>query len=82
MSFVRVVPLRVGDGDRTIAFMCLTRPRSARPFSVDDVLPLDRLRPWLAHAFRQSPLGDVRSEVQDPLRTQAAPVLSGQNCGG
>jgi hypothetical protein len=27
-------------------------PRSARPFTVDDVQRLDRLRPWLAHAFR------------------------------
>jgi hypothetical protein len=42
----------IGDGGRSIAFVHLTRPRSARPFTVDDVQRLDRLRPWLAHAFR------------------------------
>src|ERR1700730_2421788 len=44
------------------------------------MLLLDRLRPWLAHAFHRSPLVDVRSEVYDLLGTQGAPVLiiSGQ----
>ena len=30
----------------------LTRPHGGRPFAVDDMQRLDRLRPWLAHAFR------------------------------
>ena len=48
----------IGDGERGIAFVDLTRPRTARPFNVDDVQRLDRLRPWLAHAFRRaSPAG-------------------------
>ena len=44
----------VGDGGRSIAAIHLTRPRSARPFTADDVQRLDQLRPWLAHAFRRS----------------------------
>src|ERR1700730_17972420 len=35
----------IGDGGRSIAFVHLTRPRSARPFTVDDVQRLDRLPP-------------------------------------
>ena len=32
---------------------------SARPFTVDEVQRLDRLRPWLAHAFRLAPAGNA-----------------------
>ncbi|MDQ6868333.1 MAG: hypothetical protein M3178_07990 [Pseudomonadota bacterium] len=68
----------IGDDDRTIAFVSLTRPRSARPFKVDDVQRLDGLRPWLAHAFRRSPSGDSRQEDEAPIATAGATVLSGQ----
>jgi len=42
----------IGEDEQPYAALALTRPRSARPFNVNDVKPLDRLRPWLAHAFR------------------------------
>jgi hypothetical protein len=63
---------------RTIGFVHLSRPRGARPFSVDDVQRLDRLRPWFAHAFRRVPWGGARSEDQDPLGAAGAVVRSGQ----
>jgi hypothetical protein len=64
--------------DAMIAFVQLTRPRSARPFAVDDVQRLDRLTPWLAHAFRRSSPGDSQTVVQESLGTVVAPVQSGQ----
>jgi len=67
----------VGDGGRTIGFVHLTRPRSARPFTVDDVQRLDRLRPWLGHAFRR-PASDARPEDGAPIGTAGPTVLSGQ----
>jgi hypothetical protein len=57
-----VVDAMIGDGGRTIAFVSLTRPRGVRPFTVDDVQRLDRLRPWLAHAFRGTASGDAHRE--------------------
>jgi len=42
-----ILDAMIGNGERTTAFLCLTRPRSARPFNVDDVRRLDPLRPWL-----------------------------------
>ncbi len=68
----------IGDNGRTIAHVALTRPRSARPLTADDVQRLDRLRPWLAHAFRPSPLGGSSAENEDPLATAGAPVASGE----
>jgi hypothetical protein len=68
----------IGDAGQTIAAVHLTRPRSARPFTVDDVQRLDRLRPWLAHAFRRSNSGNARQEDEAPLSTAGAPVQSGQ----
>ena len=67
----------IGDGARTIASVHLTRPRSARPFTTDDVQKLDPLRPWLAHAFRRSL---PESGPRDLLRASVTgrPVLSGQ----
>jgi DNA-binding CsgD family transcriptional regulator len=73
-----VLDAMVGDGGRTIGFVNLTRPRSARPFTADDVQRLDRLRPWLAHAFRQSPSGNARQEDEAPISTAGPTVLSGQ----
>jgi hypothetical protein len=45
----------VAHAGHTIATVNLTRARTARPFTVDDVQRLDPLRPWLAHAFRRGP---------------------------
>jgi DNA-binding CsgD family transcriptional regulator len=73
-----ILDAMIGDGGRTIAFVCLTRPRGARPFMVDDVQRLDGLRPWLAHAFRRSPSGDSRQEDEAPIATAGATLLSGQ----
>jgi hypothetical protein len=66
------------DAGRTIAGTHLTRPRSARPFNVDDVQRLDRLRPWLAHAFRRHQTGGMHLEDRRLAGTAGTPVLSGQ----
>jgi hypothetical protein len=68
----------IGDGGRTIASVHLTRPRNARPFAGDDVQRLDRLRPWLAHAFRWPLSCDVHQEDQASIVTVGPTVLSGQ----
>jgi DNA-binding CsgD family transcriptional regulator len=68
----------IGDAGQTIAAVHLTRPRSTSPFTADDVQSLDRLRPWLAHAFRRVPSSNARQEGQDVARVAGAPVLSGQ----
>ena len=73
-----ILDAMIGDGGGTIAGINLTRPRSARPYSVDDVQRLDRLRPWLAHAFRRSNSGNARHEDEAPLSTAGAPLRSGQ----
>ncbi|MGH6935027.1 MAG: helix-turn-helix transcriptional regulator, partial [Methylocella sp.] len=68
----------IGDGGRTIGFVALTRPRSARPFAVDDMQRLDGLRPWLAHALRRSNSDNARREDEAPIAASGATVLSGQ----
>jgi hypothetical protein len=68
----------IGDDGRSIGFVNLSRPRSARPFTVDDVQCLDRLRPWLAHAFRGAASGNAHREDQAPIATAGPTVLSGQ----
>jgi DNA-binding CsgD family transcriptional regulator len=73
-----VLDAMIGDGGRSIGFVYLTRPRSARPFTVDDVQRLDWLRPWLAHAFRGLPAVDACPEDQAPIRIAGEPVVSGQ----
>ncbi|HEY4846766.1 MAG TPA: hypothetical protein VIH87_02970 [Methylocella sp.] len=73
-----ILDAMIGDGGRTIGFVHLSRPRSARPFNVDDVQRLDRLRPWLAHAFRRSPSGDAHQGDDAPKSPAGATVLSGQ----
>lgn len=67
----------IGDGRRTIALVNLTRPRNASPFTVDDVQRLDRLRPWLGHAFRRDLL-DHACHENDLVAAGGPPVLSGQ----
>ncbi len=66
----------IGDNGQTIAHIALTRPRSARPFTADDVERLDRLRPWLAHAFRRRSNGTATDHSL--AWTPGVPVLSGQ----
>jgi hypothetical protein len=68
----------IGDDGRTIGFVHLTRPRSARPFTVDDVKRLDPLRPWLAHALRPSNSCNACQESETPISTAGAMLLSGQ----
>jgi len=71
-----ILDAMLGDGERSIGAINLTRPRSARPFTVDDVQRLDRLRPWLVHAFRRSNSGNEEDEA--PIGAAGAPVRSGQ----
>jgi hypothetical protein len=73
-----VLDAMFGDDGRTTAGINLTRPRSARPFTVDHVQRLDPLRPWLAHAFRRSNSGNARHEDEAPLSTAGAPLRNGQ----
>jgi hypothetical protein len=73
-----ILDAMIGDSGRTIGFVHLSRPRSARPFNVDDVQRLDPLRPWLAHAFRRPASGDARQEDGAPTGTAGPAVLSGQ----
>jgi hypothetical protein len=68
----------IGDGGRTFAIAVLSRPRGTRPFTVDDVHRLDRLRPWLAHAFRRSSSGGARQEDENSIGTVGPPALTGQ----
>ncbi len=68
----------IGDGSRTIGYVHLTRPRSARPFTVDDVQQLDRLRPWLAHALCPEAMGTAHGEDNAPASMAGAPVCTGQ----
>jgi hypothetical protein len=73
-----VLDAMIGDGGRSIEFVHLSRPRSARPFNVDNMQRLDQLRLWLAHAFRQSTSGDLRQGDRAPIGTAGSTVLSGQ----
>jgi hypothetical protein len=73
-----ILDAMIGEGGRSIALVHLTRPRSARPFTVDDVQRLDQLRPWLAHAFRQSNSGNTRQGDNAPISMAGPTVLSGQ----
>ncbi len=73
-----ILDAMIGDGGQTIAGINLTRPRSTRPFSVDDVQRLDRLRPWLVHAFRRSNSDNTRHEDEAPISAAGAPVRNGQ----
>ena len=68
----------IGDGGRSIACIALTRPRSAHPFTVDDMQRLDRLRPWLAHAFRRPLSCNVHLGDEALISIAGPKVLSGQ----
>ena len=73
-----ILDAMIGEGGRSIALVHLTRPRSARPFTADDVQRLDRLRPWLGHAFRRPASGDARLDDVARIGTAGPPLLSGQ----
>ena len=68
----------IGDGGKTIGFVHLTRPRSARPFTSDDVQRLDRLRPWLAHALRRTASDDAPQDDEILTNTSGRIIRSGQ----
>jgi DNA-binding CsgD family transcriptional regulator len=67
----------IGDGTRAFATVHLTRPRSARPFTADDVQRFDRLRPWLSHAFREALTGGAPL-CDDSETVAVTPMLRGQ----
>jgi hypothetical protein len=73
-----ILDAMIGDGGRTIGLVHLTRPRSARPFTVDDVQRLDPLRPWLAHGFRPRPSGFAEAKHRELASYAGAPAASGQ----
>ncbi len=68
-----ILDAKIGDGGRTIGFVHLTRPRSARPFTADDVQRLDPLRPWLAHGFRPRPSGFAEAKHRELASYVARP---------
>jgi hypothetical protein len=68
----------IAGGGQTFAALCLLRPRDARPFNVDDVQRLDRMRPWLAHALRPQTSGDLGPGDQILMGVAGAPVRNGQ----
>jgi DNA-binding CsgD family transcriptional regulator len=72
-----ILDAMIGDDGHTIACMQLTRPRSARPFTSDDVGRIDLLRPWLAHALRRQPPKAIDAEML-PIPRVGAPVLGGE----
>ncbi len=73
-----ILDAMIGDDGRTIAHITLTRPRGARPFTVDEVRRFDRLRPWIAHAFCLGSSGNAAAEDQDLLGTGGTPLISGE----
>jgi hypothetical protein len=75
-----ILDAMIGDAGRAfaLAHLTLTRPRGGRPFTVDDVQRLDRLRPWLAHALRPQASGDAPFEDQDLVGMAGARVFRGQ----
>jgi DNA-binding CsgD family transcriptional regulator len=73
-----ILDAMIGESGRSIALLQLTRPRIARPFAVDDVQRLDRLRPWLAHAFRRPFSGNVHQEDKAAIAAAGLTLLNGQ----
>jgi DNA-binding CsgD family transcriptional regulator len=73
-----VLDTMIGDGGRTIGFIHLTRPRSARPFTSAEVQRLDRLRPWIAHALRRPVAQEACQEDEALTSTSGRIIRSGQ----
>jgi hypothetical protein len=68
----------IADSEGTVAAVHLLRPRDDRRFTVDDVQRLDRLRPWLAYAFRRRPSDEADEENQAQIARAGPIALSGQ----
>lgn len=62
------------DGTRSIVGLTLTRPRSSKPFRSEDVVLLDALRPWIAHAFRERVAGAPLRENGSSEQTTLSPL--------
>jgi DNA-binding CsgD family transcriptional regulator len=73
-----ILDAMIGDTGRSIAGIHLTRPRSARPFTVDDVRRLDPLRPWLGHALRGRGRRNELPEECSLVGLIGAPLRSGE----
>jgi DNA-binding CsgD family transcriptional regulator len=73
-----ILDTMIGESGRTIALVHLLRPRSAPPFTVDDVNRLDQLRPWLAHAFRPQATDALERQDLTPAVAAGALTRSGQ----
>jgi DNA-binding CsgD family transcriptional regulator len=73
-----VLDAMVGFEGRSVGFVHLTRPRSARPFTVVELQRLDQLRPWLAHMFRRRPLAPSCGDTGKEFSPAGAPVHSSQ----
>jgi DNA-binding CsgD family transcriptional regulator len=73
-----ILDAMIGESGRTIAGLHLTRPRTARPFRLEDVRTLDRLRPWLAHALRGSRPRHMDVGDHERSGSTGQPVRSGQ----
>jgi hypothetical protein len=73
-----ILSAMIGEGGRSSSYVCLSRPRGARPFTVDDLQRLDRLRPWLAYAFRRRPTDNQILEDEAPISTAGPTLLNGQ----
>ncbi len=73
-----ILSAMIGDSCLSNSHVSLTRPRGARPFAVDDVQRLDRLRPWLAHAFRRRPTDNRLPEDEATISTAVPALLNGQ----
>lgn len=73
-----VLDAMIGEAGRTYAIVSVTRPHGTQPFTSNDVERLDRLRPWLAHAFRRTPGDNKPSPELESTATVGAPVASGE----
>jgi hypothetical protein len=73
-----ILDAMIGNAGRTSNIVSLTRPRSARPFTADDVQRLDRLRPWLEHALHPQTSGDLGPGDQIAMAVAGVPARSGE----
>ncbi|MGH6842863.1 MAG: helix-turn-helix transcriptional regulator, partial [Methylocella sp.] len=73
-----VLDAMIGNAGRTSSIVSLTRPRSARPFTADDIQRLDRLRPWLALALRPQRPDNMEFDGQTAIALAGTPSRSGE----
>ncbi len=72
-----VLDAMIGEAGRTYAIVSATRPHRAHPFTSTDVERLERVRPWLAHAFRRAPQTNAPS-IPELSAAVGSPVASGE----